>query len=91
MKPIDETYRDLADRAQAQCEALGDQMSAVIDGEDDDGEACEMFLAGCRKEPDGRTVLVFGEADVPNGRTVVYVDAVLALADLIRRERVVSE
>lgn len=90
MQTIDEKYRDLADRAQQQCEALGDQFSALIDAEDEDGEPVEITMDGVRTEADGRRVIQFSEADVPNGRTVVYVDAILALADLIRRERVVE-
>ena len=90
MKPIDETYRDLADRAADQAESIGNQMTAIIDREDDEGNDFDGWMVGVRKEPDGRTVLVFCDRDVTNGRTVVYVDAILALADLIRRERVVE-
>lgn len=90
MTTIDEKYRDLADRAQQQCEALGDQFSAVIDGEDEDGDPIEMTMDGVRTERDGRRVIQFSEVDVPNGNIVVYVDAILELADLIRRERVVE-
>lgn len=90
MKPIDHHYRDLADKAADQAEAIGNQMTAIIDREDEDGNDFDGWMAGVRAEPDGRTVLVFCESDVSNGRTIVFVDAILALADLIRRERVVE-
>ena len=90
MQTIDEKYRSLADRAQQQCEALGDQFSAVIDECDDEGEPLEMQFDGVRVEKDKRIVMQFSEPDVGNSNIVVYVDAILALADLIRRERVLE-
>ena len=35
---LDEMMRDLADRAADQCEALANKLTAVIDGEDEEGE-----------------------------------------------------
>jgi hypothetical protein len=85
LKPIDEHYRDLAVQATDQCEALARQMDAVLDGEDEDGEPCGERLCG-RSRRDGREALIFAEPGVRHQRQVVFVDAILELAALIRRE-----
>jgi hypothetical protein len=86
MKTIDEHYSTLCDRAHEQTVALGNQFTAIIDGLDEDGEECKMRPCGIRKESDGRSVFVFAEPGVEHALQIVYVDAILALADLIRRE-----
>lgn len=90
LKPLDEHYRDLAEQAASQAEALAAQMNAVVDGEDEDGEPCRDRLCGVGWR-EGRSVLLFAEPGVTNGRQVIYVDAILALARLIDREHQVSE
>lgn len=90
MKTRDEAIRDLADQAADQCEALANQMTAVIDGEDEDGEAMAERLCGIGKDKDGRAVLLFAEPGVTNARTVQYVDAILALAKLLNTEHQVE-
>lgn len=87
LKPIDEMYRDFCDCAVEQCAALGAQMNAIIEGEDEYGNDFDGWMNGTRREPDGRVVMVFLERGETQ-RQVIYVDAILALADLIRRERV---
>jgi hypothetical protein len=82
----DEAIRDLADHASDQCEALANKMTAVIDGEDDDGETEPERLCGIARDKQGRAVLVFAEPGVTNRRTLVYVDAILALAKLLNGE-----
>ncbi|MFN3646270.1 MAG: hypothetical protein ACK4S2_07110 [Gemmobacter sp.] len=87
MQTCDEAIRDLADRAAEQCEALADKLTAVIDGEDDDGEAEPERLCGISKDSKGRACLIFAEHDPHQSpRTVVYVDAILALAKFLRGE-----
>lgn len=80
----DEHIRDLADRAADQCEALANKLTAVIDGEDEDGEPETETLRGIADDK-GRAGLIFAE-DGANGRTWVYVDAILALARVIKGE-----
>lgn len=48
-------------------------------------DACEERLCG-RTRRDGREALLFAEPGVGNHRQVVFVDAILELAALIRRE-----
>ena len=84
MKTRDESIRDLADRAADQCEALANKLTAVIDGEDDDGELETETLRGIALDK-GRCGLVFSD-DSANGRTWIYVDAILALAKLLNGE-----
>lgn len=84
MKTHDESIRDLADRAADQCEALANKLTAVIDGEDDDGQPETETLRGIALDK-GRAGLVFSD-DAENGRTWVYVDAILALAKLLNGE-----
>jgi len=86
MKTIDEKYRNLADSARDQAEELERIFSDIIDGQDEEDEPCRERPCGIRKEPDGRSVFVFAEPGIQNARRIVYVDAILALADLIRRE-----
>ena len=84
MKTRDEAIRDIADRAADQCEALANKLTAVIDGEDDDGERDDDVLRGIAFD-NGRAGLVFS-SDSANGRTWVYVDAILDLAKLLNGE-----
>lgn len=87
MKTRDEAIRDLADQAADQCEALANKMTAVIDMEDDDGETELEGLCGITKDSKGRSCLIFAEDDPSQSpRTVVYVDAILALAKLLNGE-----
>jgi len=90
LKTIDQHYSDLCDSAQEQAEALGNQFAAILDGEDEDGEEYAMRLCGVRTETNGRRAMVFMDPAAPHARQVVYVDNILALADLIRREVVVG-
>ena len=90
MKTLDQHYSDLCDRAQEQAEALGNQFAAILDGEDEDGEECTLRLCGVRVEKDGRRAMVFMDPAATHARQIVYVDDILALADLIRREVVVA-
>lgn len=80
MLTLDERMRDLADRAADQCEALANKLTAVLDGID---EAETLRGLGSDK---GRAGLIFSEDGVSQRRTWIYVDAILALADLIRRK-----
>ena len=79
---LDEMMRDLADRAADQCEALANKLTAVIDGEDEEGEDETEALRGIAKDKD-RAGLIFAEHDGSGARTWIYVDAILALAKLI--------
>lgn len=87
MKTRDEATRDLADRASDQCEALANKLTAVIAEVDDDGEHETERLCGISKDAKGRACLIFAE-DEPHQspRTVIYVDAILALAKLLNGE-----
>lgn len=82
----DEAIRDLADRAEDQCRALGDKLTAILDGEDDDGEEDTEALRGITRDKTGRSALIFSEDGATNRRTWVYVDAILALAKLLNGE-----
>ena len=87
MKTRDEAIRDLADQASDQCEALANKLTALIDGEDDDGEHEPERLCGISRDAAGRSCLIFAEHDPGQSpRTVVYVDAILALAKLLNGE-----
>lgn len=85
MLTLDERMRDLADRAADQCEALANKLTAILDGVDEDGEDEPETLRGLATDK-GRLGLIFAEAGVSHRRTWIYVDAILALANLIRRE-----
>ena len=85
MTPIDERMRDLADRAADQCEALANKLTAILDGVDEDGDDEPETLRGFGRDKD-RVGLIFAEDGVSHRRTWVYVDAILALANLINRE-----
>ena len=88
LKTIDEHYRDLADRAEQQCAELGNQMTAIIDEADDDGEPYAEKLCGIGRDKDGRAQLVFADPDgSTNRRTILYVDSIIELAKLLMRER----
>lgn len=92
MKTRDEVIRDLAERAQDQCEALFDKMYAVIDGVDDEGDLEDERLCGIGRDGDGRFQMVFAAIGAPRGRrTIVYVDAILALAKLLNGEVQVND
>ena len=87
MKSRDEAIRDIADRAADQCEALANKLTAVIDGEDDDGETEIEGLCGIGRDSGGRSCLIFAEHDPSQSpRTIVYVDAILGLAKLLNGE-----
>lgn len=82
MKTRDEAIRDLDDQASAQCEALAYKLTAVIDGEDEAERLC-----GITRDFARRSCLIFAEHEPGQGpRTVVYVDAILALAKLLNGE-----
>jgi len=86
MKTRDEAIRDLADHAKYQCEALTEKMEVIIDGFDFDGERDREALCGITRDRDGRSMLAFAEPGINGPRTVVYVDAILALAKLLNGE-----
>jgi len=87
MKTRDEAIRDLAERASDQCEALTEKMEAVVDGFDFDDEADREALCGILLDGfDGRSMLVFAEPGTTGQHTVVYVDAILALAKLLNSQ-----
>lgn len=87
MKTRDEAIRNLADHAKDQCEALSRKMGAVIDGLDDEGEQEDEKLRGIGRDRSGRAQLVFAPYGPALGqRTIVYVDAILALAKLLNGE-----
>jgi len=86
MKTRDEAIRDLADHAKDQCEALTEKMEAIIDGFDFDGDSDRERLCGITRDRDGRSMLAFAEPVINGPRTVVYVDAILALAELLNGE-----
>lgn len=90
MKTRDEAIRDLADHAKAQCEVLADKMGGVINGFDWEGEPDSDILCGITRDRDGRSILVFAEPGTTGRRTVVSVDAILALAKLLNGEVQVS-
>jgi hypothetical protein len=88
MKPhvtIDEEYQQLAELAQAQCEALDLQIQR---NEDDLNPDEPEKLRGISQDKYGRAYLVFQADDSPRERQIIYVDAIMDLANLLRRERV---
>jgi len=85
MTPIDERMRDLADQAADQCEALANKLTAILDGVDEDGEDEPETLRGLVTDK-GRLGLIFAEGGVSHRRTWIYVDAILALSEMIKRE-----
>ena len=90
MVTIDQHYQDLAMRAADQAEALSSKMQAINEGYDDDGEPETERLCGVLREKDGRTTMVFADTAAPRQRTVIYVNAILDLADMIRREHILE-
>lgn len=88
MESIEQAYLRLAGSAALQCDALAEKLEEVIDGEDAEGLPCLDRLLGIRSEPDGTAVLVLQDPDTPRIRSLLRVDAILALAGMLRRERV---
>jgi hypothetical protein len=86
---IDERYAGLAERAEEQCGELIKAFERIEDPEDPSIEPER--LVGIRREKNDRSALIFQSEDTPKQRTVVYVDDILKLAALIRRERVLTE
>jgi hypothetical protein len=86
MKTRDEAILDLADHAKSQCEVLKEKMEVVVNGFDFDGERDREALCGITRDRDGRSMLAFAEPGTTGQRTVVYVDAILALAKLLNGE-----
>lgn len=86
MKTRDEAIRDWAERAQNQCEALAEKMDGVVSGWGEEGDPEAEHLCGIGRDRDGRSMLVFAEPGNVRQRTVVYVDAILALAKLLNGE-----
>lgn len=86
MKTRDEAIRDLADHAKDQCAVLSEKMDDVISGVDVDGCGDAERLCGIGRDREGRSQLVFAEPGTNGQRTVVYVDAILALAKLLNGE-----
>lgn len=86
MKTRDEAIRDWAERAQDQCEALYSKMESVVSGFDEEGDEEFERLCGIGKDDDNRAILIFAEPGVTRQRTVIYVDAILALAKLLNGE-----
>jgi len=92
LKTIDQHYQELACRAHEQAEALADKFMQIIDDCDEDGAPDPDRLCGVRKETDGRRTMVFADPDMKGRSSVIFcVDAILDLADLIRREVVVTD
>ena len=84
---IDEAYEQVAERAGGQIAALLDAFQEIEEPSDDAPES----LQGITKDRDGRAMLVFQSPDTPRQRSIVYVDAILDLANLLRRERVIDD
>lgn len=83
---IEETYEQMAELAQGQVKALMEKFEEIRDPEDPSDEAPEA-LQGITQDKNGRAMLVFRSQDAPRQRSIVYVDAIMDLADLLRRER----
>jgi len=86
MKTRDEVIRDLAYHAQDQCDALNDKMTFIISGYDEDNERDEEALCGITRDRDNRSMLAFAKSGTTEAITIVYVDAILALAKLLNGE-----
>ena len=88
---IDDQYEQLAELAHAQCEEIEKTFQIINDPEDPSDEAPERLQGITRTSPPmDRAALVFQSPDTPRQRRLVYVDAILDLADLIKRERVLE-
>ena len=85
--PIAEHYQNMDELAQAQCAALFDQLNGT-DDEDFDPSDEPQVLQGISRDNKGRAYLVFASDYRPREHQLIYVDAILNLADLLRRERV---
>ena len=98
MQTIDAKYADLAPRVMGQALSVSDAFSRIEDpegyNEDYPDDAVDLSLApellqGVCRGRDGRAYLIFQSEDTPRERRIVYVDAILELAALINRERVI--
>lgn len=91
MKSIDEEYDRLVELAEAQAQAIQDAIFEKNEQEDnlDDEDEIER-LRGIARDEDGRAMLVFQADATPRQRKLVYVDAILDLARLLNRERVIE-
>lgn len=83
--PIEDSYAQLAEFARTQCEALVEQIER---NEDDLNPDEPEKLRGISRDNKGRAYLAFSSDDRPRERQIIYVDAIMDLADLLRRERV---
>ena len=91
MRTIDDHYLSLARRCAATAEIIETKFTAIVDGEDEDGEPETECLIGIRTDRHGVRWMVFSDPDVKGRATSISVDAILDLANLIRMERQVTE
>ena len=82
---INERYQELAETATGQIEALQQAFDEIENPED---PSDDWSLQGITRDKDQRAMLVFASPDTPNERSIVYVDAILDLRDLLCRERI---
>lgn len=87
-KTINQGYVEYAETAVGQIEALLEAFHEIENPEEPSDDAPES-LQGITRDRDGRAMLVFQSPDTPRQRSIVYVDAILDLAGLLNRERVI--
>lgn len=99
MMTIDAKYADLADRVVEQAVEISNAFDRIEDpegwNEDRPEDAVDLSIApellrGVSRGRDGRAYLIFQSEDTPRQRRIVYVDAILELANLINRERIIA-
>lgn len=87
---IDDTYAELAELAAGQCTALMEKFEEINDPDDPSDDEPETLQGVTRTLPPlDRAALVFQSSSTPNQRAIVFVDAILDLAALILRERII--
>jgi hypothetical protein len=92
MQSIDDRYAYLAEQAEAQCREIIEAFERIDDPENPSVEP--ETLRGIGRVPYQKTdrpALVFQSDETLRQRTLVFVDAILDLAALIQRERLLEE
>ena len=89
MHPIDDRYLYLAEQAKEQCEQILEAFDRIELPEDESQEPETLQGVTRTPPPIDRAALVFQSNETPDQRTLVFIDAILDLALLINRERIV--
>lgn len=90
METIDDRYFYLAETALMQCRELLEAFERIEMPEDESLEPETLRGITRTPVPFDRAALVFQSDETPNERTLVFVDAILDLANLLNREHILE-